>query len=71
MGLAVGSVSLLVAMLGAARLLAPAFAEWTEGRELAFGAGVVAVVVASFVIGRALARRTAAGADATLDAAAR
>jgi high-affinity nickel-transport protein len=82
MGLAVGSVSLLVAAMGAARLLAPAFAEWTEGRELAFGGAVVAAVVASFVLGRALARASAgggavarhaaaAGSDASLDARAR
>jgi high-affinity nickel-transport protein len=58
MGLAVGSVSLLVAAFGAARLLAPRFAEWTEGRELAFGASVVAIVLLSFALGRWLAGRT-------------
>lgn len=63
MGIAVGSVSLLVAALGAARLLAPSFERWTEGRELAFGAGVVAVVLASFVLGAWLARRTGFAAD--------
>jgi high-affinity nickel-transport protein len=63
MGLAVGSVSLLVAAFGAARLLAPRFAEWTEGRELVFGASVVLVVLVSFVIGRWLAHRTPAAMD--------
>jgi high-affinity nickel-transport protein len=57
MGLAVGSVSLLVAALGAARLLAPAFAAWTEGRELVLGASVVGIVLASFLVGRWLAHR--------------
>jgi high-affinity nickel-transport protein len=64
MGLAVGSVSLLVAAFGAARLLAPRFAEWTEGRELAFGASVVLAVLVSFVIGRWLAHRTPPAVDA-------
>lgn len=62
MGLAVGSVSLLVAAFGAARLLAPAFEQWTEGRELAFGAGVCGVVLASFALGAWLARRGAVAA---------
>lgn len=61
MGVAVGSVSLLVAAFGAARLLAPAFEQWTEGRELAFGAGVCAVVLASFALGAWLARRHVPG----------
>jgi high-affinity nickel-transport protein len=57
MGLAVGGTSLLVALLGAARLAAPAFSAWSEGREPAFGAAVVAIVCTSFLVGRALARR--------------
>jgi high-affinity nickel-transport protein len=61
MGVAVGGVSLLVAAFGAARLLAPAFEQWTEGRELAFGAGVCAVVLASFALGAWLAHRHVAG----------
>ena len=61
MGLAVGGVSLLEALLGAARLAAPAFAAWSEGRELVFGAAVIGIVAASFVAGRALARRGSTG----------
>ncbi|HXQ30361.1 MAG TPA: nickel transporter [Steroidobacteraceae bacterium] len=57
MGLAVGSVSLMVAAVGVARLAAPSFARWSEGHELAFGALVVGLVLLSFVAGRALARR--------------
>jgi len=64
MGLAVGGTSLLVALLGAARMAAPAFAAWSDERGLALGAAVVGIVVASFVIGRALARRGAAGVPA-------
>jgi len=48
MGLAVSAVSLLVAALGAAKLASPAFEQWTEGRELAFGVLVVAVIATSF-----------------------
>jgi high-affinity nickel-transport protein len=57
MGLAVGVSSLAVAALGVGRYLAPAFAAWSEGRELAFGGAVVAVVCAGFLGGRWLARR--------------
>jgi nickel/cobalt transporter (NiCoT) family protein len=64
MGLAVGGVSLLVALLGTARLVAPAFAAWSEGRELAFGAAVIGIVTASFIAGRALARRGEAALQA-------
>ncbi|MFO1394104.1 MAG: nickel transporter [Steroidobacteraceae bacterium] len=62
MGLAVGSVSLLVAGIGVGRIAAPGFAQWTEGRELVFGAAVVVVVVLSFAVGRGLAGRTARSA---------
>jgi high-affinity nickel-transport protein len=55
MGLAVGSVSLLVAGVGMGRLAAPAFARWTDGREILLGAAVVAIVLASFIVGRRLA----------------
>ncbi len=57
MGLAVGLSSLAVAALGIARYAAPGFAAWSEGRELEFGVGVVALVCGSFVAGRWLARR--------------
>ena len=55
MGLAVGSVSLLVAGIGAGRLAAPAFARWADGRELLLGAAVVAIVLVSYILGRRLA----------------
>lgn len=56
MSLAVGGVSLLVALLACARLLSPAISAWSDGKELAFGAAVLAVVLASFLLGRRLAR---------------
>jgi high-affinity nickel-transport protein len=56
MSLAVSAVSLLVAALGAAKLASPAFDRWTEGRELAFGAFVVAVIATSFVAAVLMAR---------------
>ena len=52
MSLAVSGVSLLVAALGIAKQLAPAVDTWTEGKELAFGALVVAVIAGSFVLAR-------------------
>ena len=57
MGLAVGLSSLAVAALGIARFALPGFGAWSEGRELEFGVGVVALVCTSFVAGRWLARR--------------
>lgn len=59
MGLAVGSVSLLVAAFSAAKLLLPRIDAWADGKELAFGAVVVAIVVAGFLWGRSAARRHA------------
>lgn len=56
MSLAVSSVSLLVAGLGAAKLASPSFEQWTEGRELAFGALVVALIATSFVAAVLMAR---------------
>lgn len=55
---AVAGVSLLVAGLGAARLFAAPVAAFTEGRELWFGAGVIAVIAMSFLAAIALARRS-------------
>ncbi len=59
MGLAVASVSLLIAAFSATKLLLPRLDAWADGRELWFGAGVVAVVMAGFVLARIAARRAA------------
>jgi high-affinity nickel-transport protein len=56
MSLAVSAVSLLVAALGAVKLVSPSFDQWTDGRELAFGGAVVGMVGAGFVLAVALAR---------------
>jgi high-affinity nickel-transport protein len=56
MGLAVAGLSLSVAALGAARYFSPAVAAWTDGKELAFGIGALAIVALSFVLAIQLAR---------------
>lgn len=55
MSLAVAGVSLLVAAFGVAKISAPAIGAWSNGRELAFGTIVVAVIASSYVLARALA----------------
>lgn len=57
MGAAVAGVSLLVAALGIARWTSPAFEAWTEGRELAFGTTVLAVIALGYGLALWLARR--------------
>jgi high-affinity nickel-transport protein len=56
MGLAVASLSLAVAALGAGKLLLPGVDAWTEGRELAIGMAVIAAVAGSFVLAMAAGR---------------
>jgi len=60
MSLAVSSVALLVAAFGMARLALPAVDAWSDGKEFAFGAIVVAVIASSYLIARNLAQRDAA-----------
>jgi high-affinity nickel-transport protein len=57
MSLAVSSVSLLVAALGAAKMVSPWVEDWSDGKELVFGAVVVAVIAGSYLLARRLARR--------------
>lgn len=64
MGVAVGSVSLAVAGVGLARQAWPVVDAWLEGRELVLGAGVVALVLAAFLLGQRLARQRGMGAAA-------
>lgn len=59
MALAVGGVSLLTAGLGAASQTLPAADAWMAGKELWFGAAIVACVFGSFVLGQRLAQDTA------------
>ena len=60
MALAVSGVSLLTAGLGVATQTLPHIDTWTEGKELWFGAAIVAVIFASFVLGQRLALGPAA-----------
>jgi high-affinity nickel-transport protein len=62
MGLAVGAISLLVAAFGAAKLVSPAVDAWSEGKELAFGIALVAVIAVSFLGAVRLTRRREATA---------
>lgn len=64
MSLAVAGVSLLVAALGVAKTTLPAIDAWSEGRELAFGTIVVAVIAGSYLVARALALQPARVASA-------
>lgn len=62
MGLTVALLSLGVAGLGLSRRYIPEAAAWQEGRELAIGVLVIAVVAISFVCARYWPRRTLAAA---------
>jgi high-affinity nickel-transport protein len=55
MGVAVSATSLGVAALGVGKLLSPTIDGWSEGRELAFGGIVVAVMGLSYLVARRLA----------------
>ena len=57
MSLAVSGVSLLVAAFGAAKLAMPSIDAWSEGKELVFGATVILLIGASFMMSRAFAHR--------------
>lgn len=57
MSVAVGSLSLAVAGVGAARYLSPAAAAWLEGRELALGLVLLAAIAAAFVLALGAGRR--------------
>jgi high-affinity nickel-transport protein len=50
MGLTVALLSLVVAGLGLSRHLLPQFAAWQEGRELALGVTVIALVLVTFLL---------------------
>jgi len=55
MSLAVAGVSLLVAAFGVAKMTLPAIDAWSDGKDLAFGTIVVAVIASSFLLARTLA----------------
>jgi len=64
MTMAVAGVSLLVAALGTARLVSARFEQWSDGKELAVGVGVIALVALSYVVACRVARPALAGAAA-------
>lgn len=57
MGLAVGSLSVLVGLFGIARYFVPAVATRSEGHELIMGLAVIVTVASSFYLALRLARR--------------
>jgi high-affinity nickel-transport protein len=59
LGLVVATLSLAVAGFAVAGRYSAPLAAWAEGRELAFGFGVIAAVAVAFVLGLAFARRPA------------
>ena len=60
--LAVSGVGLLTAGLALATRFVPAAQLWADGKELWFGGAVVAIVLASFLVGQRLALAVPAGA---------
>ncbi|MBP6252318.1 MAG: nickel transporter [Rubrivivax sp.] len=61
LGLAVGSMSLLVAAFGIARLMNPRVDGWSDGKELAIGMGLIVILAGAFVLAMVLARGQRAG----------
>lgn len=59
LGLVIAGLSLAVAAFALAQRYSTSLAAWAEGREFAFGAGVIVAVAVAFMLGRALARRPA------------
>ena len=60
MGLVISGISLLVAAFGAAKMLSPTVDAWGEGRELAFGFSLMAIILLSYFAATHLIRRPAA-----------
>ena len=56
MGAVVATIALLVAGYGAAKYLLPSVASWSEGRELALGATVIALLGCAFLATTRVAR---------------
>jgi high-affinity nickel-transport protein len=56
MGLMVAAISFAVAGFGIARWLRTDVSQWYEGKEVLLGAGVIALLTASFIVGNWLAR---------------
>lgn len=59
LSLAVALISLLVAAFGLAKLIAPGVDDWSEGKELAMGLALIAVVAGSYLLACRSARQPA------------
>ncbi|MFZ5512326.1 MAG: nickel transporter [Pseudomonadota bacterium] len=59
MGLAIAGLSLAIAAFGAAKYASPAVDAWSEGKELALGLSVIAVVVLTFLLALRFGRSAA------------
>ncbi|MDQ5878091.1 MAG: nickel/cobalt transporter (NiCoT) family protein, partial [Pseudomonadota bacterium] len=57
MGLVVAGVSLAVAGFGAAKFFSPTVDAWSDGKELVFGALLVAIIAGSYLFAVRLTRR--------------
>jgi len=67
MGWVVAGASFLVAGFGMLKLSSPVIGAWSEGKELAFGAALLAVLAGSFLLTMVMARsRATAPSDASL-----
>ncbi|KQZ39890.1 nickel transporter [Duganella sp. Root1480D1] len=67
MGWVVAGVSFLVAGFGVLKLTSPTIDAWSDGKQLAFGAALVAVLAGSFLLAMAMVRpRANASSDASL-----
>jgi len=67
MGWVVAGLSFLVAGFGVLKLSSPAIGAWSDGKQLAFGAALVAVLAGSFLMAAAMSRpRAPARTDAPL-----
>jgi len=65
MGLMVAGISLLVAAFGAAKYFFPAVDRWNDGKELALGMAVIAVLGGSFLLAFWLTRAPVAAASSS------
>jgi hypothetical protein len=56
MALAVSGVSILVAVVSILSEMSPNFDGWRSGKEIWFGAFIVAIMVASYFVGQRLSK---------------
>ena len=64
MGVAVSSVSLLVAALSFGKMVSPLIDKWSDGKEMVFGCILVSIIAVSYLVASALATRRQVGRQA-------